>query len=80
MRGPAGIEEFRRLLKQTSSESLLTRLREMERLYRLTCPQCGHEFWAEPSLVKTSVFDGGLKGFRCPKKNCDAVVPWERTQ
>ena len=48
--------------------------------YRLTCPQCGHEFWAVPSLVKTSVFDGGLKGFRCPKKNCDAIVSWERTQ
>ncbi len=80
VRGPAGIEEFRRLLQQTNSGSLLTRLREMERLYRLTCPQCGHEFWAVPSLVKTSVFDGGLKGFRCPKKNCDAIVSWERTQ
>jgi len=80
VRGPAGIEEFRRLLQHTNTESLLTRLREMERLYRLTCPQCGHPFWPEPKLIKTSVFDGGLKGFRCPKKNCDAIVPWEQTQ
>jgi len=80
VRGPAGIEEFRRLLQHTNTGSLLTRLQEMERLYRLACPQCGHEFWAEPKLIKTSVFDGGLKGFRCPKKNCDAIVPWEQTQ
>ena len=80
VRGPAGIGEFRRLLQQTNTESLLTRLREMERLYRLVCPQCGQEFWAEPKLIKTSVFDGGLKGFRCPKKNCDAIVPWEQTK
>jgi predicted RNA-binding Zn-ribbon protein involved in translation (DUF1610 family) len=80
VRGTAGIEEFRRLLQHTSNESLLNRLREMERLYRLKCPQCGHEFWAEPSLIKTSVFDGGLKGFRCPMKNCGAIVPWEPTQ
>lgn len=80
VRAPAGIEEFRRLLRQSNIEGLLTRVREMERLYRLTCPQCGLEFWAEPKLIKTSVFDGGLKGFRCPKKNCDAIVPWEQRQ
>ena len=80
VRGPAGIQEFRRLLQQTNTESLLTRLQQMESLYRLTCPQCGHEFWAEPKLIKTSVFDGGLKGFRCPNKNCDAVVAWKRAQ
>jgi transcription elongation factor Elf1 len=80
VRGPAGIEEFRRLLQHSNNKSLLDRQREMERRYRLTCPRCGHEFWAEPSLVKTSVFDGGLKGFRCPQKNCDAVVAWEQTQ
>jgi len=80
VRGPAGIGEFRRLLQQTSTENVLTRLGEMERLYRLVCPQCGQEFWAEPKLVKTSVFDGGLKGFRCPKTNCDAIVSWEPTK
>ena len=80
VRGPAGIEEFRRLLQHTNNESLLTRLREIERRYRLTCPECGQEFWAEPKLIKTSVFDGGMKGFRCPKKNCDAIAPWEEKQ
>jgi len=80
VRGPAGIQEFNRLLQHTNKESLLSRLREMESRYRLTCPECGHEFWAEPKLVKTSVFDGTLKGFRCPGKNCDAIVAWEQTQ
>ena len=80
MRGPSGIEEFNRLLQHTNQESLLSRLEEMERRYRLRCPECSHEFWAEPKLIKTSVFDGGLKGFRCPKKNCDAVVPWEESK
>ncbi len=80
VRGPAGIEEFRRLLQHTNHQGLLTRLREIERRYRLICLQCGQGFWAEPSLIKTSVFDGGLKGFRCPRKNCEAIVPWERTQ
>jgi len=77
VRGSAGIEEFHRLLQHTNNQSLLTRLEEMERRYRLACPECAQAFWAEPQLIKTSVFDGDLKGFRCPKKNCDAIVPWE---
>ena len=80
VRGPAGIEEFRRPLQDTNTESLLTRLRETARLYRLACPQCGHEFWAEPKLIKTIVFGGGLKGFRCPKRNCEGIVSWEQAQ
>jgi len=78
VRGPAGIAEFDRLLKCTNSESLLSRLKEMGRRYRLTCPECGYEFWAEPKLIETSVFDGRLKGFRCPEENCDAIAPWEQ--
>src|SRR5713101_2991408 len=77
VRGPAGIEELRRLLQHTNNDGLLTRLREIERRYRLTCTECGHEFWVEPKLLKTSVFDGALKGFRCPKKDCGAIVSWE---
>lgn len=80
IRGPAGVEEFKRLLRHTNNDGLLTRLTEMEQRYRLTCPDCGCQFWAEPKLLKTSVFDGGLKGFRCPKKSCDAIVPWEQKQ
>ncbi len=80
VRGPGGIAEFRRLLQTTNNDSLLTRLREIERRYRLVCQKCGQEFWAEPKLIKTSVFDGAVKGFHCPKKNCEAIVPWESTQ
>jgi transcription elongation factor Elf1 len=80
VRGPAGVAEFNRLLNRTSNESLFERIKEMEQRYRVTCPECGCRFWIEPELIKTSVFDGSLKGFRCPQKNCDAMVPWEQKQ
>ena len=76
----SGNRRTRRLLQHTNNDGLLTRLREIEHRYRLTCSQCGHEFWVEPKLLKTSVFDGALKGFRCPKKGCDAIVAWEAKQ
>lgn len=77
VRGPAGIAEFKRLLERSQGENLPTRLKEMERRYRLTCPDCGTKFWAEQKLIKTSVFDGSVKGFQCPQKGCKAIVSWE---
>ncbi len=80
IRGPAGVDEFKRLLEHGNRASVLTRLKEMEERYRLTCPECGGSFWADPKLLKTSVFDGSVKGFRCPQKGCDSVVPWGEKQ
>jgi transcription elongation factor Elf1 len=80
VRGPAGIKEFSRLLQTTSDEGLLSRLTQMEQRYRLTCPECGHKFWITAKLVKTSAFDGSMKGFRCPEKNCDGVASWNEVQ
>ena len=77
IRGPAGVEEFNRLLERTSNEGVVARLKEMSRQYRLTCPECGCQFWIKPDLIKTSTFDGSLKGFRCPQEKCGAIVPWE---
>ena len=76
VRGPAGISEFKRLLQTTSEETLLSRLNQIEQRYRLTCPICGQKFWITPKLIKTSVFDGTVKGFRCPERRCEGVVPW----
>ncbi len=76
IRGPAGIAEFSRLIEQGERDGLSPRISEMESRYRLTCPQCGNKFWAEPTLAKTSSFDGSLKGMRCPQKGCGAIVPW----
>jgi transcription elongation factor Elf1 len=76
VRGPAGIAAFNRLVDRTDSEDLWTRLRKMQQLFYLKCPACGHHFWIEPGLAKTSLFDGSLQGFRCPAKNCREVVPW----
>jgi transcription elongation factor Elf1 len=80
IRGPAGIEEFNRLKERVDREDLLARIKEMERRCRLTCPECGCQFWIERRLVKTSGFDGSFKGFRCPQRDCGAIVPWEEKQ
>lgn len=77
IRGSAGIEEFKRLLERTNDPSLLGPLKEMEQRYRLTCSECGCRFWIEP---ETGVFDGSLKGFRCPKKGCGGIVPWKKKE
>lgn len=76
IRGPVGIEEFKRLIEQANRDGLLDRLAEMHRRYRLTCLECRCSFWIEPSLIKTSAFDGSLKGLRCPK--CGELVPWKQ--
>jgi len=76
VRGPAGIFAFNRLVAR--GEAIMDALLGMEERYRLTCKQCGTTFWAEPQLAKTSVFDGNLQGFRCPK--CNEVVSWKTTK
>ena len=65
-------------LRDRQREPAGSRLKELEPRYRLKCPQCGHRFWIDPSLVKTSTFDGSLQGFRCPGKDCGSTVPWEK--
>ena len=77
VRGPAGIAAFERLVSRANEEGLWERLSEMEGRYRLKCPECGTRFWIEPELIETSIFDGSIEGFRCPQKDCDAIVKWE---
>ena len=79
IRGPAGIAEFNRLVERGERDGLSQRINEIESRFRLTCPECGNRFWAEPRLLKTSSFDGSLKGFRCPNKACGAIVPWRQS-
>ena len=77
VRGPAGIDAFNKLADQAGDAGLWARIGEMQRRYRLRCPECGHRFWIEPRLIQTSIFDGSLRGFRCPREDCGATVPWE---
>jgi transcription elongation factor Elf1 len=77
IRGRVGIERFVVLVERSTNDGVLARFNEMERRYRRTCGRCGHRFWVEPRLLKTSLFDGSLKGFRCPRRGCEAIVPWE---
>ena len=78
VRGPAGIEQFRRLIASGNRAGMLEKLEEIEHRYHLNCPGCGHRFWIEPNLIETSLFDGSLKGFSCPK--CEEVVSWGSKQ
>ncbi len=80
VRGPGGIAAFNRLIDRANAEDLWTRLNEMQRRYYLRCAKCGCRFWIEPNLAETSGWDGSVKGFRCPGKNCDAIVAWEKKQ
>jgi hypothetical protein len=77
IRGPAGISSFQRMLDSGKNQGLWATLKGIEPLYHLKCPQCACRFWIKPSLVKTSMFDGSLQGFRCPEKKCGTTVPWE---
>lgn len=79
IRGRVGIAEFKQLLERSEREGLFTRVNETIRRYRLTCPQCFNQFWIEPRLIKTSIVDGSLKGIRCPRAQCKAVLPWDHT-
>ncbi len=80
VRGPSGITAFERLIGRGNQGDVWTRIKEMERRYRLKCSECGHQFWIESQFIETSGWDGSLKGFRCPGKDCDAIVPWEKTE
>ncbi|MBI3663401.1 MAG: hypothetical protein HY234_10175 [Acidobacteria bacterium] len=77
VRGRAGIEAFQRLADRAHGEDVWKRIAGLEKRYRLTCPDCGHSFWIEKDLLKTSWVDGSLEGFRCPQQSCEAVVKWE---
>jgi len=77
VRGPLGIAALGRLLDRATVEDLWTRLAEMDSRFYLKCSACGCRFWIEPRLVKTSLFDGSLQGFRCPAKDCRGIVPWK---
>jgi len=68
--------KFSRLLQSTSEEPLLARITHIEKRYRLTCPDCGHKFWITPKLIKTSMFDGSVKGFHCPEGDCGGIALW----
>lgn len=74
VRGPAGITAFIRLIDRADGKDLWSRISEMERRYRLKCPECGCQFWAERELIKTDWVSGGFLGFRCPK--CEEIVEW----
>jgi transcription elongation factor Elf1 len=80
VRGPAGIAAFERLVDRAGDEGLWARVKDMERRYHLQCPECGFRFWIEPELAETSIFNGSLKGFRCPQRTCEAIVAWESKQ
>ena len=77
VRGREGVQEFRRLLEKAVLEGTVGRMKETIRRYRLRCKSCGSQFWIEPELVVTSVFDGSLKGVRCPKAECGTVNEWK---
>jgi DNA-directed RNA polymerase subunit RPC12/RpoP len=76
IRGPEGIAAFNGLIDRAENTGLWTRLAEIERRYHLKCVKCGTRFWPQPQHIKTSLFDGSLQGFACPK--CGSTVEWKK--
>jgi transcription elongation factor Elf1 len=79
IRGKVGIDAFEKLLTRAAIEGTFARVNEMIRRYHVRCSDCGSEFWIEPSSIVTSVFDGSLKGVRCPNAKCEAVIPGRKS-
>ena len=80
VREKAGIVAFERLVKQAARDDLWTRLAELEKRYRLRCPECGKSFWIRHELIATSWFDGEVVGYRCPQKDCEGIAKWEASE
>ena len=78
VRERSGIAAFGKLVEQGLKSDVLTRIAQLEKRYRNTCPECGKEFWAGPELVDTNWLAGKPTGYRCPQKDCKGVVPIER--
>jgi len=75
IREKAGIEAFANLVEQGLKADVLTRIGQLEQRYKLKCPECGKEFWANPALQERNLLSGSVSGYRCPEKNCEGVVP-----
>ena len=80
VRNGEGIRRFEILLMETKDKDIWTRLSKLEQRYRKNCPECGTGFWAEEKLMKTSIIDGSLQGYRCPKPGCKGIVKLEVTK
>ena len=75
IRERAGIEAFAGLIEQGRKENVLARVAELERRYRLKCPDCGRSFWLQPKRIVTNRITGQVTGCPCPQMNCQATVP-----
>jgi DNA-directed RNA polymerase subunit RPC12/RpoP len=75
IRERAGIEAFEKLVEQSLKADVLTRIGQLERRYRLKCPECTKPFWASPELLGTNWLNTKVSGYRCPEKACRGVVP-----
>jgi len=80
VRNSEGIRRFEMLIAETKDSDIWTRLARLERRYKKKCPECGHEFWVEEKLMKTSIMNGSLLGYRCPMPGCKGIVKTEVTR
>ncbi len=80
VRNGVGIHRFEVLLAEFDGSDIWKRLAVLEERYRKQCPRCGYEFWVEDRLMQTSILDGSLQGYRCPKAGCKGTVKMEGTK
>ena len=80
VRNGDGIRRFEELLADANNSGIWTRLATLEQRYKKECPDCGNEFWIDEKLVKTSIMNGSLQGYRCPMRGCEGIVKMEGTK
>jgi DNA-directed RNA polymerase subunit RPC12/RpoP len=77
VRNSDGIRRFEVLVAEADEADIWTRLERLERRYQKTCPECGHKFLADERLIETSIMNGSLKGYRCPRSGCGGIAKRE---
>ena len=77
IRERAGIDALKSLVEQGRKENVLARFAELERRYRLKCPDCGSSSWLRPERIVMNRITGGVTGYRCPEETCQKIVSLE---
>jgi len=75
VRSQSGVRLLERLVAEAEARNLWERQAALEKDYYKKCSKCGKGFWVAEKLIETSFFDGSFIGYRCPNKECNAIIP-----
>lgn len=74
VRNDSGVRKFELLVDENDQRNVWTRLSDLQKKFRKTCPDCGTKFWVNYESISTDWLDGKLVGYRCPEPGCKGIV------